>query len=201
MVQNKISQIYDLSTNLSNCWCLLPLQFFVCIPLITTGMYDGTCSKSVGITRLHSDRYNASCFSITWTMDPTINGLITWACLWSHHDRRHLKMCILMSTFMRHDNVDYVITNRHWQKDHLLHFEFISLKWHFRIHNLIESQLMRSSEPEVMKMCVIWDWLLQKCTLVDMHLTLPNGEKYMSSTIPSHHNPGIMCRISLKLKL
>ena len=30
-----------------------------------------------------------------------------------------------------------------------------------------------------------------------MHLTLPNGEKYMSSTIPSHHNPGIMCRISL----
>ena len=30
---------------------------------------------------------------------------------------------------------------------------------------------MRSSEPEVMKMCVI---LLQKRTLVDMHLTLPN---------------------------
>ena len=89
------------------------------------------------------------------SMDPTINGLITGVCLWSHHDRRQLKICILMSTFMRHDNVDYVITNRHWQKDHLLHLEFISLKCHFRIRNLIESQLMRSSELEVMKMCVI----------------------------------------------
>ena len=35
-------------------------------------------------------------------------------------------MCILMSTFMRHDNVDYVITNRHIQKDH-----FTSLRIHF----------------------------------------------------------------------
>ena len=129
--------------------------------------------------------------SIAFTMDPTTNGLITGVCLWSHHDRRHLKMCILMSAFMCHDNVNYVITNRHWQKGHLIHFEFISLKCHFRIRVLIESQLMRSSEPEIMKMCVIWDWLLQKRTLADMHLTLPNGERYMSSTIPSPHNPGI----------
>ena len=86
---------------------------------------------------------------------PNTNGLLTGACLWSHHDRRHLIMCILMSIFMSYDNVDYVITNRHWQKDHLLHFEFISLKCNFRKRNLIESQLMRSSEPEIMKMCVI----------------------------------------------
>ena len=82
------------------------------------------------------------------TMDPTTNGLTTGACLWSYHDRRHLIMCILMSTFMRRDNVDYVITNRHRQKDHLLHFEFISLKCHFTIRILIECQLMRSSEPK-----------------------------------------------------
>ena len=86
---------------------------------------------------------------------PTTNGLITGVCLWSHHDRRHLIMCILMSAFMCPDNVNYVITNRHWQKGHLIHFEFISLKCHFRIRVLIESQLMRSSEPEIMKMWVI----------------------------------------------
>ena len=52
---------------------------------------------------------------------------------------------------MCYDNVDYVITNRQWQKEHLLHFEFISLECHFRIRILTESQLMRSSEPEIMK--------------------------------------------------
>ena len=60
------------------------------------------------------------------SLGPTTNGVITGACLWSHYDRRHLIMCILMSTFMCHDNVNYVITNRHRQKDHLLHFKFIS---------------------------------------------------------------------------
>ena len=54
---------------------------------------------------------------------PTTNGLITGAFLWSHHDRRHLIMCILISTFMCHDNVDYAITNRHWP--------FTSLRFHF----------------------------------------------------------------------
>ena len=33
-----------------------------------------------------------------------------------------------------------------------------------------------------------------------MHLTLPNGEKYMSSTIPSPHNPGI-CVGSVKTEV
>ena len=35
---------------------------------------------------------------------------------------------------------------------------------------------------------------------MDMHLTLPNGEKYMSSTIPSHHYPGI-CVGSVKTEV
>ena len=52
-----------------------------------------------------------ACFIPSSNHGPTTNGLITGVCLWSHHDRRHLIMCILMSTFTSHDNVDYVITN------------------------------------------------------------------------------------------
>ena len=66
---------------------------------------------------------------------PTTDGLITGVCLWSHHDRRHLIMCILMSAFMT-DNVNYVITNRHWQKGHLI----MDLQWmDFRLQNIFWS--------------------------------------------------------------
>ena len=82
---------------------------------------------------------------LQWTDNGSLSLISSWP---PPPDNVHLDERI-------HDNVNYVITNRHWQKGHLIHFEFISLKCHFRIRVLIESQLMRSSEPEIMKMWVI----------------------------------------------
>ena len=53
---------------------------------------------------------------------PTTNGLITGNCLWSHHDRRHLIMCILMSTFMCHDT--RIVTDKR-----TIYFTSNSFRW------------------------------------------------------------------------
>ena len=125
---------------------------------------------------------------------PNTNGLITGAFLWSHHDRRHLIMCIFMSTFMC----------RSWQcwlrhhKSSLTKGPVTSLRFHFVEVPCQDTYLDWRPVDEAQRaqnydFFFLWYKIdyYRSGHFSDMHLTLPNGEKYISSTVPSPHNPGI----------
>ena len=111
-----------------NAWNPVCIQYLLLCPASFQAVKNNLCLKGMHKIWIH---YR------TGLLDhgPTTDGLITGVCLWSHHDRRHLIMCILMSAFMT-DNVIYVITNRHWQKGHLI----MDLQWmDFRLQNIFWS--------------------------------------------------------------
>ena len=116
---------------------------------------------------------------------------------------------------MCRDNVDYVIMNRHWKKDRLPLFDFVSLKCNFRIRILIEGQLMRSSEPQIMshflwykidyyrsghfRTC-IWPCLTVRNTCLSLDLTiLEYGSEQFKNKVINHDNAGKSTGLSCKL--